>query len=383
MIYVWVTTNNLTLTQTNYSWYIWTNIYHIYILYINKNEMKNNVNFSNLKAILYEGCPDVLTDKDIRTIQAQQELEVLYSSNKYFNEPIVPELAAEVKTDRYLEWIAERIHNTLNPINEVWSTVKEPILDEYNMLYKVEGIDTDLLFATLQLRQQIRWVQKETHNNLKLLEEDIVFNQDKVSYKGRDIERLSDDHKHQVIENRAQRGDKQHNIIMNVEFDWDPSNPKDDWLIDLNPNYKESKVDRKFIELQSNLKFKLATAWKDYHHRQAIKAKALWVERVKANKQIQDLFIQIRRYQGWLERLERYNFDKVWNDIQKDRTKKYEYYLWKFVDWQQAKLENGIDPELTREEACSRINFPTSIPAKPEFKPSWLKDKEKLAKQAA
>jgi len=65
--------------------------------------MKNNVNFSNLKAILYEGCPDVLTDKDIRTIQAQQELEVLYSSNKYFNEPIVPELAAEVKTDRYLE----------------------------------------------------------------------------------------------------------------------------------------------------------------------------------------------------------------------------------------------------------------------------------------
>jgi hypothetical protein len=127
---------------------------------------------TSIASILYEHCPEVLTDKDLRTAEAQEELAKRYEPEA--SEPIEPDLAYECLENSKLNNIADRIYNVLNPYDTVCSTVEAPILDTSNVLYRVDDIDTDALANVLALRAQ---VCGHTKQNLDELQDDVLFNQ--------------------------------------------------------------------------------------------------------------------------------------------------------------------------------------------------------------
>jgi hypothetical protein len=108
---------------------------------------------SNIAFILYNLAPEVLTDKDIRTAEAQEELTKLYEPE--LQSPLEPELAIQAQQDTILDNISRKIHNAFNDYDKVASTVDAPVLDETNVLYKVEEVDDQLLFKTLELHHSV------------------------------------------------------------------------------------------------------------------------------------------------------------------------------------------------------------------------------------
>lgn len=329
---------------------------------------KTKLQMNSINRILYESCPEVLTDKDLRTAEVQEELAKLYEPEA--SEPIEPDIAYDCLTNKQLNNVADKIYMLLNPQEAVCSTVDAPILDTDNVLFNVDDIDTDALANVLELHRQVIW---HTRENLNELKDKVLFSQSKVPYKTRNV--TNNERNHKVVEERAQRGDEQHNQCMWVLFDWPDDDSENEWLQDLNEDYEETQSYFKEQKVLDNSKYLLSNARASYNKRLSLRDSSIGHERIKNNNNMMEAFNDIRRYQRYIEWIEKANHDKKRKDIIRHRQKRYDYYLDKFVEYQQAELAKGNDPKRTREDVEAKYDFLTKKPIKPPYIPEWKKNK--------
>lgn len=327
--------------------------------------MKNSIS-----RILYEECPEVLTDKDLSNAEANEELAALF--NEELQLPLCPELACQLQEDRCLNNICDKIYNVLHPEEVVAGTLETEVLDETNILYKVDEIDTEALSNVLELHRIAKW-----HNVTKpITEDDDTLVISKVPYKEWLNTIIDPQGRHKVVEKRVQRGTEQHNQITWVVSDADTRDDLDWWLVDLNEDYYKSQTyikEKKVLERSKQL---LWEDWKAYHKRVALRDSALWADWIKYNNFVQDVFKDIKRHQSYIERIEKANFDSTRANIISNRNKRFDYYLWQFVDYQQKCIADNIEIKRTREDVEAKYPELTKKPTVPMFVPSWKKEQD-------
>lgn len=344
--------------------------------------MKNSIS-----RILYEECPEVLTDKDLANAEANEELAAIFTEELQL--PLCPELACQLLeqqandtlSDEQSQNICDRIYSILHPEEAVAWELTTEILDESNILYKVDEIDTDALSSVLELHRIAKWHTKPT----PVTDDDDTLVISKVPYKEWLNTILDPQGRHKVVEKRAQRGTEQHNQLVATVSDADTRDDLDWWLIDLNTDYHKSQAyikEKKVIERSKQL---LWEDWKAYHKRVALRDSALWADWIKYNNFVQDVFKDIKRHQSYIERIEKVNFDWVRANIISNRNKRFDYYLWQFVDYQQKCIADNIDIKRTREDVEAKYPELKQKPTVPMFVPSRKKEQDvyKASKAAA
>lgn len=322
---------------------------------------------SNIQYILYNLAPETLTDKDISTVEAQEELTKLYANE--LEQPLEPSLAAQKLQDKYLDTVAMRIHNALNPYEKVASTVDAPILDETNILYKTEGIDDVALFKVLELHHNV-----SGQNNTPIPTDwDDTLKLSKVPYKQFTNTINEWDGKHIIKEVRAQRGTNQSNQIEWVLSDADAAEDENNSLQDINPNHKQTQLYFKQKKVLETSKYLLENAWKSYRKRQTLRDSSLGNERIDNNKKMMDEFNNIKRYQSYIERIEKIDYDIHMKSVLSNRQKQYDYYLDKFVSYQQQMIKENKELKREREDVLNKYEFLRNKPVIKPYVPSWKK----------
>jgi hypothetical protein len=143
----------------------------------------------------------------------------------------------------------------------------------------------------------------------------------------------------------------------------------------LNENYEATQSYFKEKKVLDNSKYLLANARASYNKRLSLRDSSIGHERIKNNNNMMEAFNDIRRYQRYIESIEKANHDKKRKDIISHRQKKYDYYLDKFVEYQQAELAKGNDPKRTREDVEAKYDFLKKKPTKPAYVPERKRNK--------
>lgn len=240
------------------------------------------------------------------------------------------------------EQLALDVFNNINDYLRVGSTVEWPILDTTNVLYSIEGIDTDALFFTLNSRK----IASGTMTNDK--EEDVTFSDKKIE---------------QTFTTYTQEIGNVKETWIQSEFGNNPRYVEDntsDWqesLQDQNLDYNKNKIYRKQMEMEKRIMTNFKKLWKEYHHRKVEKDIAIWDRYVQCERNLKSIFVKIKRLEDikkkYDEAMNRYYFKK-------NIEPRMDMLLKRFVDRQQKQLKMGKDPELSREDAIVQL--------KPEYK---------------
>lgn len=84
-----------------------------------------------------------------------------------------------------------------------------------------------------------------------------------------------------------------------------------------------------------------------------------------------ETFNNIKRYQSYIERIEQYDYNRYSRRVLSSRQKQYDYYLDKFVSYQQQMIAENKELKREREDVLEKYPF---LKTKPEIKPyipSW------------
>lgn len=263
--------------------------------------------------------------------QAQQNLE----QSKLYEPVQLLSIQEQVKLDLF---------SNANDYIKVGSTVEWPILDETNQLYKVDGIDDDILFDVLNLH---RLSSRRT---------------DSKKEQDPDYMDLKDTEPYQTINTsfgtteEVRSHTKNWNIILSST---DSDGTEDESLTDIVwwTQMKSNKVNSKLSTLKKWMMFNLDALRKEYHYRVEQKDTALWNRYVFCERNVKTIFNKIK----WIEHLKK-KLDEQLNvlyfkkNIKKQMDKLFDLY----VDWQQRQLQADKDPELSFEE-CIEKSYPSYV----------------------
>lgn len=235
------------------------------------------------------------------------------------------------------EQVALDLFSNANDYQRVASTVEAPILDETNILYKVDGIDDDALFAVLTLHKQ--------YNRTAI----------PVDEKYADIKDTEYFRKFTTItgnleETRTQS--KFGNIPLSVV---DLAGKSDENLEDIMwPNYKEVVLYSKQKKLKDNMMITLKNLWDEYHRLEKEKIVATWDKYIWLERRFKQVFNDIKKIEALYNRLT--EGIKICN-WKRDILPKMDNLLIRFTNWQQVTLKKWDDPMITWEDACQRSWF--------------------------
>ena len=261
------------------------------------------------------------------------ELQMADASLKE-TEQIVPQKLLSLK-----EQLSMDVFTSMNEYIKVASTVDAPILDETNVLYKVDGIEVDDLFATLQLHskadrrtdshkeQDNTWMDKKDTESFATQTSEVWYMQETW---------IQTKHWNYISESHDTTTDNEENLEDII------------WASQL----KSMKVNKKLQELQKHIMYNLENLRTDYHRWKDEKSIALGQRYMQCEREMKSVFNKIK----WIERLKQKLEDSL-NLLYFKRTIKpaMDRLLERFVDWQQKQIKMWHEPEMSREEAITQL----------------------------
>lgn len=255
---------------------------------------------------------------------AQQSLE---QSNLYEQVPLLT-----IK-----EQVALDIFSSMNEYQRVASTVEAPILDNTNVLYFVDGIDTDSLFNVLNAHKR---------NNRTL---DTTKEEDS-SFADKNIDKTFKTNINEIWNTSETWIQSEFGNMPWYVVDNDSKN--DDNLRDQNLNYESSRIYQKQQALEKKIMTWLENLWKEYHHRLDEKNVATGERYIQCERHIKVTFNKIKKLEELKNKLEQKLEEHYFKYNLKPEMDK---LLSRYVDWQQKQLKMGKDPSMTREEAILQL----------------------------
>lgn len=221
--------------------------------------------------------------------------------------------------------------------NQVASTVEAPICDETNLLFKVEWIDEDALYAVLQ-------AHKVANNTVTPMNEEYMEAYDKTPFQ-KIVTQTGN------IEETRAHTDTGNYILWAIDL----AGSEDDNLQDINwPEHKTNKLYTKMKKVNDNILVTLSNLWKEYNRIVKEKSVATGTHYLFLERQLKQTFASIKR----IESIDKEYKEKMrLANWKRDVMPRLDNLLVRYTNWQQQTLKKGDDPMITWEEACLKSGF--------------------------